>query len=99
MTKLTEDQIKKNDLYALKMWHVILIVTFQVITALGAYFTMKADLYNHIDNTDVHMTFEKKVEAFVPRGEYIDLKESLDEFKEMYREDIKELKNMIRDKK
>ena len=96
MTKLTVEQIEKNDLYALKLWHIIIIITFQVVTALGAYFTMKADLYNHIENPDVHMSYATKVEKFVPRGEYTDLKQSLDEFKATYKDDVKELKQMIR---
>lgn len=97
MTKLTEEQIQKNNIYAVKLVHIVVTIISYIVIIAIAYGTLKADLYNHIDNPDVHMTYKAKVEAFVPRGEYKDLKKSLDDFKNDYKEDIKELKEMLRE--
>ena len=59
MTKLNDSQLKGKNVYALELWHLIVIVLINLILIAGSYFTMRSDLYNHIGNPDVHMTLAR----------------------------------------
>ena len=70
---------------------IIILVLTQIGSLYGAYYSLKEDIadntsgiesnmerYNyHIDNKDIHMTYSEKVHDFVPRGEYMELKETI----------------------
>ena len=75
---------------------VIVLVVTQIGSLYGAYYTLKEDIamntsgiksniekYNyHIKNKDIHMTYSEKIHEFVPRGEYAELKETINKLQD-----------------
>lgn len=78
MTKIKKEELNGQDLFIISKKEISLTAIITVVTTIvlvaGSYFTLQTNVSTHVDNEDVHMTYEKKVQAFVPRGEYNDLK-------------------------
>ena len=102
MTRTTKEEINGSALYFLKKVHLIITILVIILTqlafAFSSYYALKQDISenflridNHIQNPDVHMSYEQKVENFVPRGEYNDLKDIIVDLKD----EIKELRKTI----
>ncbi len=102
MTRTTKEEINGSALYFLKKAHLIIAILIMLLTnaglAFGAYYSLKADVNanflridSHIQNPDIHMTYKSKVEEFVPRGEYDDLKDLIIEL----RTEVKELRKEL----
>lgn len=103
MEKTTKSELREADLYLFKKAQVIIAVIVlligQVGIVFGAYYSLRNDLDNHMTNSDVHMTYSQKVDKFVPRGEYEDLKKTLDEIKQAVKSNNDNILKLIRDSK
>ena len=88
---------------------IVIMILTQFAIALGAYYTVKslceqnaAEIEHnterinlHVDNKNVHMTYEAKIKEFVPRGEFNDIKDDISEIKA----DVKSIEKMVREQK
>jgi len=93
-------RFKLKDDLIIKKWQAIISVTIMVLSIFASivitFQALKSDVDNHIENKNIHRTYEQDVKDFVTRPEYNSFENDTHLQLQDIKADIREIKNDIK---